>query len=239
MAELWATVCSSTATDAKGALQAIRLYGDGMKYTPFEMFVGGVTHGTKTTSGGHCQHVPPLKIPLNVSVNPGQAIYVDGSQVTGADAGTTEVAVTLVFTQGGGRKRYSYIREAVAIATTDTAYEMTLDGAGATVNGFRVPMDVSHITGMIPVIGGITLNTESGGTIGIKMKGALPDGEQKIIAGGGSSLNTDPALNSGWYETEYIPTDIALSPGGIVQIYAAEGGGDWGTMYAGLTLVVE
>ncbi len=232
------TLAMSTQTDAKGCLGALKLEGGAMVHMPYEFVVGGVTMGTKTTSGGQVRHMKPFIKHADLVVKPNQPLYVYGSQVTGADAGTLEFSVECEFTRGGGRKSYSMVRYG-SVASLDTKTAMTTDPAGTSIADVQVPADCSRITTLTPALGAIGLGTATGGTALIRIEGAIPAGPQVFTGGGHGALITTDGIACGIFETQEIPADLGVTPNGRLLLYGEQCGVDWGTVYVGCALTFE
>lgn len=236
--EIRVTATALVQTDAKGALLGISLRGNAIPNTPYDFLVGGVTTGTVTTSGARTVHMRPFLKPCGITVKPGQPLEVYGGMITGADMGTVEFQVEVLWSKAAGKKRYSEIRYA-SCPTLDTGVAMELDGDSEAAVGFDFAADVSRIIAYIPAVGGITIATATGGTAQIKLEGGLVDGDQFLAAGGSSQLDTTDGLGGDIYQTEEIRTNLAVTKQGNMAAIAEQGGVDWGTPYIGLSVEVE
>ena len=236
--EIRVTATALVQTDAKGCLLGISLRGGAIPNTPYDFLVGGLTNGTVTTSGARAVHMRPFLKKCGIMVKPGQPLEVYGAMITGSDCGTVEFQVEVSWSKAAGKKRYSEIRYA-SCATLDTDADMTLDGDSDTLNDFDWPADVSRIVSYIPAVGGITLATATGGTAQVKLEGGLVEGDQVLVAGGHSALNTTNGMGGFIYETEEIETNIPVTKQGKTMGVAQAGGVDWGTPYIGISLECE
>jgi len=234
--QIWGSYHTSTQTNAKGALAAVKLDGAGVAGVgKYETLLGGYTNATITTSGGQVQEFKSFIIETNLAVTPGQELWVYGAMVTSSDAGTLEVQVGLVFDQGQGEKRYSFIRQGDC-GTLDTKTGLNLDAEGATKNNIVIPSGCTHIVSMIPALGGITLATATGGTAMIRLEGGMTDGNMQFAVGGSGALVTTTGESSGYFLTDQIKTDITLASGGQISVFGVQSGVDWGTPVIGIAV---
>jgi len=220
------------ATNATGYLAAFRL--SGLKYGNYDGFIGGYTAGTLVGNAGERKDMKAIVINTNLAVDPGAEIWVEGAQAGGLDAGTPEVMIGLVFDAAQGEKRYGFVRWVAPTINTKTA--AINDIMTATAFGIKIPSDARHITNLTPALGGISIATVSGATANVRLEGGMPDGDFGLSCGGDSVLATTAGLCAGYFEGDPIPTDVALSPGSILNVYAETIGTVWTNAYVGVAI---
>jgi len=221
------------ATDADGCITAVRLVG--LKYGNYDTYLGGWTAGTAVVNGADASCMRTTFINTNLAVTPGADIWIQSAHVGVATAGSTNVE--LVFDAAEGEKRYGFIRCGVVAAVGAKALAQVEIATGtATAGGIKIPSDVKRISSMIPVLGGNTIATASGGVANVRLEGALPDGDFGMTCGGHSGLATTAGLCAGYYESEQIRTDVAVSPGGMLNVYTEATGTTWGNSVIGIAI---
>ena len=219
------------ATDVEGAIFAVKLTG--LKYGEYETLIGGHTDGTAVGNGADAKIMRPMVIKTNLAVDPGAQVWIHATAIGTKTAASCNVE--LVTDTSQGEKRYGMIR-CVQIATPGTKTAMINDAVSATAYDIKIPVDATHISSVIPVMGGITLATASGGIGVVFLEGGLPDGDCSFTAGGHCGLATTAGLVAGYYEVDQIRTNIAVSPGSSMQPQGDLKGTDWGTVEIGVAL---
>ena len=221
----------SDSTDVEGGLIAVKLTG--LAHGEYETFLGGHTDGTAVGNGADAKIMRPMKIVTNLAVTPGQSLWVHATAVGTKTA--TSVNVEVVFDPSKGEKRYGFIR-CDQLTDTGTKTKCDDDAESSTAYDIKIPVDATHISSVIPVMGGISLATASGGIGVIFLEGGLPDGDCCFTCGGHSGLATTAGLVAGYYESDQIRTNITVSPGSSMVVYVDNKGTDWGTNELGVAL---
>lgn len=220
----------SDSTDVEGAIIAVKITGLAQEY---ETFLGGHTEGTAVGNGADAKIMRPMRIKTNLLVTPGAQLWVHATAIGTKTA--TSVNVELAFDPSQGEKRYGFIR-CIQIAAPGTKTWAKNDAESATAYDIKIPVDATHITSLIPVMGGITLATASGGIGVVFLEGGLPDGDICLTAGGHSGLATTAGLVAGYYEVDQIQTNVLVSPGASMNVHGDLKGTDWGTVEIGVAI---
>ena len=223
-------VFHSDSTDVEGAIIAVKITGLAQEY---ETFLGGHTDGTAVGNGADCKIMRPMKIKTNLAVTPGAQLWVLATAIGTKTA--TSVNVELTFDASQGEKRYGFIR-CCQIASPGTKTWCANDAESSTAYDIKIPVDATHISSLIPVMGGITLATASGGIGVIFIEGGMPDGDMSLTAGGHSGLATTAGLIAGYYEPDQIQTNVKVSPGSSMNVWGDLKGTDWGTIEIGCAI---
>jgi len=219
-------------TDATGYVMGFRL--SGLRYGNYDGAIGGWTAGTTVGNAGERKTMESLIINTNLAVMPGAEIWIEGCQVGGLDSGSPEAGIGLVFDQSEGEKRYGFVRWVAPTINVKTA--AINDLTTATAFGIKIPSDAKHITSLCPVLGGISIATVSGAAANVRLEGGMPDGDFGMTCGGDSALATTAGRCTGYFVTQQVPTDVKLSPGSILNVYAEVVGTTWTNAYVGIAI---
>ena len=224
-------VIHADSTDAEGAIFAVRITG--IEHGPYETFLGGHTDGTAVGNGADAKIMNPMVIKTNIKVTPGAKVWAEATAIGTKTAAS--VNVELVFDRSQGEKLYGIIR-CDQLAGVGTKTKCDDDAESSTAYDIKIPVDATHISSVIPVMGGITLATASGGIGCVFLEGGLPDGDCSFTCGGASALATTAGLVAGYYESDQIRTNITVSPGSSMVAWVDNKGTDWGTIEMGVAL---
>ena len=236
--EIWVSISSSVWTDTKGAIIAGKLKGAGLPGMDYEFICGGLTVGAVTTEGAQHRNMRSRIIQTSLKVKPGSAITVMGSQITDSDMGTPHLTIGLVFDNGGGSVRHSYLRFGIMGSVT-TKYPLTLDAVGSTVNTIPLPGDAKRITMIITSVGGVTLATATGGVALTRLEGGGLEEAQCLVSGAHAALNTTAGVNSGIFQVDPVYVDMPVKGGSQLSISGEQLGTDWGTPQMATSIEVE
>ena len=220
------------ATDATGYIAGVRL--SGLKFGNYETAFGGFTAGTLATDAASKDFMKSMIIKTNLAVVPGAEIWIEGCMIGGLDAGTIELLVGLVFDTAEGEKRYSFIRWVAPTINVKTA--AVNDATTATAFGIKIPSDARRITNIVPVLGGISIATVSGASANVRLEGGLPDGDFGMTCGGSATLAGTAGVCAGYFNADVVPTDVKVSPGGILNVYSEVIGTVWTNAYVGVAI---
>lgn len=222
----------SIGVNARGYIMAFKL--SGLKYGNYEGGLGGYTGGTLVGNAGEAKAMKSLIIKTNIAVDPGAEIWIEAAEATGASTCTPEAGIGLAFDTSQGEKRYGFFRWVAPTVNTKTL--AINDATTVTARGIKIPSDARRITSIIPQLGGISIATVSGATANIRLEGGLPDGDFGFTAGADTVLATTAAVCAGYFKSEQTLTDVKVSPGATLNVYAETIGTVWTNAYVGVAL---
>jgi hypothetical protein len=220
------------AADATGGIVCLKL--SGLKYGNYETILAGWTAGTAVANGAEAKCMRPLTIKTNLAVVPGAELTIE-SALVGTTSTINSTNIELAFDVSEGEKRYGFIRFG-QLAAPGTKTAANSDATSATAYGIKIPSDAKRISSLIATQGGVMLATASGGICIAYLSGGLPDGDFSIMAGGASRLATTAGLDSGYFASDQLQTDVKVSPGSIIQVFTESMGTDWGTVDCGIAV---
>ena len=222
----------SIGVNAKGYIMCVRL--SGLKYGNYDTAIGGYTGGTLVGNAGECKYMKSLVINTNLAVVPGAEIWVEACEANASTTCTPEAGVGLVFAADEGEKRYGFIRWVNPTINTKTA--AINDANTATAYGIKIPSDARRITSLIPQLGGVSIATVSGASANVRLEGGMPDGDFGLTVGADTVLASTAGVCAGYFETEQIPTNVTVSPGATLNVYAEVIGTTWTNAYVGVAI---
>ena len=226
---------SNEATDSYAFL--IRLEGPGVDRGVFTLAAGA--GGVQVATGGHTL-VPSVRIPINIRAIEAQEILVF-AEALGGDMGTTEVGVTLEFSDSVGPEGEikGEITVEGEITAVDTLTRFTTQGSVAAPSRLTPP-DAKVLKRIIYAIGEDSA-ADGEVTFILRVGGdAIKGGEQTFILGSAGSI----AAQSGSDESaaSMVPQilenlDLAITPNETLDISLEMAGTDIGTATGVVTAI--
>lgn len=222
----------SIGVNARGYIMAFRL--SGLKYGNYEGAIGGYTGGTLVGNAGEAKYMKSLVINTNLAVEPGSEVWIEACEASGASTCSPEAGIGLVFDTAQGEKRYGFFRWVAPTINTKT--QAINDANTVTARGIKIPSDAKRITSIIPQLGGISIATVSGATANVRLEGGLPDGDFGFTCGASTVLASTAGVCAGYFRTKQVQTDVRVSPGGTLNVYAEVIGTTWTNAYVGCAI---
>jgi len=222
----------SIGVNARGYIMAFKL--SGLKYGNYEGGLGGYTGGTLVGNAGEAKYMKSLVIKTNLAVTPGAEIWIEAAEATGASTCTPEAGIGLVFDASEGEKRYGFFRWVAPTVNTKTL--AINDATTTTARGIKIPSDAKRITSITPQLGGISIATVSGATANIRLEGGMTDGDFGFTVGASTVLASTAGVCAGYFEQEQTLTDVKVSPGATLNVYAETIGTVWTNAYVGVAI---